>query len=117
MDGEEGAGLGPRDGGRGSLHLVTDVVQLPVGEHLSSGAGQPSGERHAVGRQELQPDLVETDRVPEQVDHRLGVLRRRQVQGGDQARVGGHGGVHIGLAGEGGMHGAASGVVQTSRQG
>ena len=65
------------DGGRiagGALHRVLDVEQLHVQEHALAVAHQLAREIEAAAHGELEPDLVETDRVSELGDQRARLL-------------------------------------------
>ncbi len=90
MHGQEAADLGRRQGGDGALHGVADVVQFPVGEDAEAGLRQRPGHLHAAGGQQLQSDLVEADAVAQPLHQGLGFGDGRDIQGHDQARVGGH---------------------------
>ena len=91
VDGEQVAGVLGGDGGRRLLDRGADVVQLPVEEHRAAAGGEVARHRHAVARQELQPDLVGAHRLAQRLDHGLRGGAVGQVQRDDQAGVGGHG--------------------------
>ena len=87
MDGQEIAGAGGGQGGGRLFYRRADIVQLPVGENLTAAALQVTGHGHAVGGEQLQADLVETDGVAQLFDQGLGVGACRYVEGDDNPRI------------------------------
>src|SRR6185436_20815331 len=85
VHGEEGRAAAAQVGDR-APHRLRNVVELEIGEHLVAARGEPAQQLEiAVGGKELEPDLVEAHRVAQLLGERARLLRRRHVEGDDQA--------------------------------